>query len=79
MYAEFLRRFPDSDACLEYLKQKYYPEGSECPKCGRRTKFHKLSGRSAYSCQYCAHHVYATAGAIFHKSSNSLQLCDVAP
>lgn len=30
--------------------------------------------RSAYSCQYCATHVYPTAVTIFHKSTTSLQL-----
>lgn len=73
-YTEFTRRFPDSDACLDYLKQKYYADGTECPKCGKASKFHRIKGRSAYSCQYCAHHVYPTAGTIFHKSSTSLQL-----
>jgi transposase-like protein len=73
-YAEFLRRFPDSGACLEYLKERYYSNGTECPKCGKASRFHRISGRSAYSCQFCAHHVYPTAGTIFHKSSTSLQL-----
>src|SRR5207302_9906280 len=27
-----------------------------------------------YSCQFCGHHVYPTAGTIFHKSTVSLQL-----
>ncbi len=73
-YTEFMRRFPDSDACLEYLKEKFYPAGTACPKCERPSRFHKIKGRSAYSCQYCGHHVYPTAGTIFHKSTTSLQL-----
>src|SRR5579863_802699 len=73
-YNRFLELFPDNDACLEYLKAKFFADGSECPKCGKRTKFHRITGRSAYSCQYCGHHVYPTAGTIFHKSTVSLQL-----
>lgn len=73
-YTEFLRRFPDNDACLEYLKQKYYPEATPCPKCEKPSRFHRIKGRSAYSCQFCGHHVYPTAGTIFHKSTTSLQL-----
>jgi transposase len=73
-YTEFLRQFPDSDACLEYLKAKFYSDGTPCPSCKRESKFHRLKGRSAYSCQYCRHHVYPTGGTIFHKSSTSLQL-----
>src|SRR6266496_3814145 len=73
-YTEFLRQFPSNDACLDYLKLRFYPDGTDCPKCGKASKFHRIKGRSAYSCQYCAHHVYPTAGTIFHKSSTSLQL-----
>jgi transposase len=72
-YARFLELFPDNDACLDYLKAKFYPDGTECPKCGKASKFHRITGRSAYSCQYCGHHVYPTAGTIFHKSTVSLQ------
>ncbi|HEY2209507.1 MAG TPA: IS1595 family transposase [Gaiellaceae bacterium] len=73
-YTEFLRRFPDNDACLEYLKAKFYPDGTPCPKCGRESRFHRIKGRSAYSCQFCGAHMYPTAGTIFHKSTTSLQL-----
>src|SRR5690349_7026 len=73
-FAELLRQFPDNDACLDYLKQRYYPDGTECPKCARESKFHRIKGRSAYSCQHCGAHVYPTAGTIFHKSTTSLQL-----
>lgn len=73
-YSRFLELFPDNDACLEYLKIKFYPDGTECPKCGKASKFHRITGRSAYSCQYCGHHAYPTAGTIFHKTTVSLQL-----
>lgn len=73
-YTDFMRLFPNNTACLDYLKAKFYADGSECPKCGKPSKFHRIKGRSAYSCQFCAHHVYPTAGTIFHKSTTSLQL-----
>lgn len=73
-YSRFLELFPDNDACLEYLKAKFYSDGTPCPKCERPSKFHRISGRSAYSCQFCGHHVYPTAGTIFHKTTVSLQL-----
>lgn len=73
-YSRFRELFPDNDACLEYLKGKFLPDGTECPKCGKASKFHRIKGRSAYSCQYCGHHAYPTAGTIFHKSTVSLQL-----
>jgi transposase len=73
-YSQFIERFPDNDACLEYLKERFFADGTECPKCGKASKFHRIKGRSAYSCQYCGNHVYPTAGTIFHKTTVSLQL-----
>ena len=73
-YSRFLELYPDNDACLEYLKDKFFPDGSECPSCGKPTKFHRIKSRAAYSCQYCRHQAYPTAGTIFHKSTVSLQL-----
>jgi transposase len=73
-YTQFMTAFPDNDACVEYLRQKFFPDGSACPKCGKDTKFHRIKSRAAYSCQFCGGQVYPTAGTIFHKSSTSLQL-----
>lgn len=73
-HRRFLKRFPDNSACLDHLKERYYPDGSACPKCARSTKFHRIKSRASYSCQYCRHQVYPTAGTVFHKSTTSLQL-----
>ncbi len=73
-YSRFMELFPDNDACLEHLKGRFFSDGTECPKCGKASKFHRIRGRSAYSCQFCGNHVYPTAGTIFHKSTVSLQL-----
>lgn len=73
-YSRFMELFPDNDACLEHLKERFFADGTECPKCEKASKFHRITGRSAYSCQFCGHHVYPTAGTIFHKSTVSLQL-----
>ena len=72
--SELDRRFPTDDACLEFLKERSYPAGTPCPSCGKGSRFHRIAGRSAYSCQFCGHHVYPTAGTIFHKSRTSLKL-----
>ena len=72
--SRFLELFPNSDACLDYLKERFYPDGSTCPKCGRPTKFHRVKSRSAYSCQYCRHQAYPTKGTIFERSSTNLQV-----
>jgi transposase-like protein len=73
-YTRFMELFPSHDACLDYLKERFHPDGSDCPKCGKKTKFHRIKSRAAYSCQYCGHQVYPTAGTIFHKSTTNLQM-----
>ncbi len=73
-YSRFLQLFPDNDACLEYLRGRFFADGSECPGCGKASKYFRIKSRAAYSCMYCRHQVYPTAGTIFHKSTVSLQL-----
>ena len=73
-YTRFMELFPSHDACLDYLKDRFHADGSECPSCGKATKFHRIKSRAAYSCQYCRHQVYPTAGTIFHKSTTNLQM-----
>jgi len=76
---EFMRDFPDDTTCLEWLwRTRFAPDGehAECPKCEGVRVFHKyeMQGRHSWTCTTCGHHVSATAGTIFHKSSTSLHL-----
>ena len=71
----FLQRFPDDEACLEYLKEKRYPGGiTYCAKCQQDRKHHRVTGRPAYACDYCGSMISPMAGTIFEKSSTSLRL-----
>ena len=70
---EFAELFPDDDACLEWLKRLAFPDGSRCPRCGRASRFHRIRGRTAFSCQYCGGHVYPTSLTLFHKSRVGLR------
>ncbi len=70
----FLDRFPDDEACLEYLKEKRYPNGmAHCEKCGAQRKHHRVTGRPAYACDYCGSMISPMAGTIFEHSSTSLK------
>jgi transposase len=76
---EFMREFPDDEACLRWLwltRCAIDAEGKKafCPKCELDRPFHRVSGRPAWDCDYCGHHMHPTANTIFHKSSTSLQL-----
>jgi transposase-like protein len=71
----FLERFPNDEACLEYLKEKRYPGGiTYCAKCQQDRKHHRVTGRPAYACDYCGSMISPMAGTIFEKSSTSLRL-----
>ncbi|HWC35323.1 MAG TPA: IS1595 family transposase [Mycobacteriales bacterium] len=77
---EFMRDFPDDDACLEWLWSTRYlnEDGSAyCPKCSCNRTFAKYATkqqRQSWTCTSCGQHVHPTAGTIFHKSSTSLHL-----
>ncbi len=77
---EFMREFPDDNACLEWLwRTRHSPDGetAHCPKCERDRSFKRYATtqrRQSWTCTACGHHVHPTAGTIFHKSSTSLHL-----
>ena len=66
--------FPDDATCLEWLKNRRWPDGIYCKECEEITKHHLVSSRKSFSCQNCGHHVHPTAGTIFHKSSTPLTI-----
>jgi len=69
---EFLKDFPDDDACLEWLKVNRWPDGIFCEKCQKITKHHRIVKRLAYACDSCGNHVYPMAGTILEHSSTKL-------
>ncbi len=77
---EFMREFPDDDACLTYLwQERYSPDGehAECPRCKVVRGFKRYATaqrRQSWTCTACGLHLHPTAGTIFHKSSTSLHL-----
>jgi transposase len=76
-FMEFVREFPDDEACLDWLwRERLAPDGhtARCPKCERQRRFHRVKSRPSYSCDSCGHHLHPTAGTIFNKSSTSLHL-----
>lgn len=66
--------FPNDAACLEWLKNRRYPNGIFCEKCDKVTPHYLVIKRKSYSCQHCGHHVHPTAGTIFHKSRTPLTI-----
>ena len=64
---EFMREFPDDEACLRWLWQTRCAvdeDGKQafCPECELDRPFHRVSGRPAWDCDYCGYHLHPTAG-----------------
>jgi transposase-like protein len=70
---DFFKLFPDDDACLHYLMQLRHGESLDCPKCGRRGKFHRIRRHPAYECAWCGFEVYPMVGTMFYRSHTPLQ------
>ncbi len=77
---EFMREFPDDDACLRWLwRDRYSADGehASCPRCEQERTFVRYETsqqRQSWTCRSCGHHLHPTAGTIFAKSSTSLHL-----
>lgn len=72
-FKQFQTEFPDDDACLLSIFKQKYGENPDCPGCGVvEGKFHKITGRRAFACQDCGHHLYPCVGTPFEKSSTNL-------
>jgi transposase len=72
--SDFNREFPDDAACLEWLRNRLYPDGIYCRVCEKVMKHHRVASRPSYSCDLCGHHVHPTADTIFHKSTTPLKI-----
>lgn len=69
---EFMKLFPNDDACLEHLFKVRFGYDHECQKCGEALLWKKLTKMPAYTCS-CGHHVHPMVGTPFNKSHTPLQ------
>jgi transposase-like protein len=73
-FNDFLRQFPNDDACLEHIKEQRFPGGiTYCETCKADKKHHRVTGRTAYACETCGWHIYPLAGTILEKTTTSLR------
>jgi transposase len=74
-FRQFQAQYPDDDACLLAVFNRKTGPDFACPSCAViGAKFHKITGRRAYACQYCGHHYYPCVGTPFEHSSTPLTL-----
>jgi transposase len=77
---EFMKRFPDDEACLQWLwRTRLSPDGEHayCRKCEQERVFKRYATsqrRQSWTCTGCGLHVSPTAGTIFQGSATSLHL-----
>lgn len=69
---DFMKLFPNDNACLEHLFKVRCGADHECPRCGETGKWKKLSKMPAYTCQ-CGEHIHPMVGTPFHRSHTPLQ------
>lgn len=72
-FSQFKTEYPDDEACLDTIMNVQYGGATfQCPSCKADSKFHRISKRRGYACQYCGHHIYPCVGTIFEKSRTPL-------
>lgn len=68
----FLKKFPDDEACLDYIFKKLTVNQDKCVKCDKQFRYHRVTNRKFYECS-CGHQISPLANTIFHKSKTSLR------
>jgi transposase len=71
---QFNKLFPNEDMCLEWLRNKLYPQKIYCVKCKKPTKFYKVTNRKVYACDLCGYQISPAAKTIFNHSPTPLRL-----
>lgn len=67
-------KFPDNDACLDFMFQQQYGNLPACLKCGvANPRYYRVKGRKCYECNDCGYQLSPLANTIFHKSETPLK------
>lgn len=69
----FHEKFPNDDACLDYLLKVKLDALKACPGCGDcESKFYRVKKRKCYECSSCKHQIYPMAETIFKETKIAL-------
>src|SRR5579872_7108562 len=77
---EFMREFPDDEACLRHVwRERFAPDGEHafCQRCETERVFKRYETaqkRPCWFCQTCGFRIHPLVGTIFERSSTSLHL-----
>lgn len=64
---DFQERFPDEQACWEYMVKLRWPTGPQCSEC-ETSRFDLIRTRRLFECRGCRRQLSVTSGTIFHKN-----------
>lgn len=66
-FTQFIKRFPNEKACVDYLYKVKWPKGFVCPVCGCRHCY-TIQTRRQYQCANCRHQTSLTANTVMHRT-----------
>jgi transposase len=69
---QFLKEFPDDDACLAHLFRVRYGDAPKCSRCGQIGQFKRLRKMPAYTCN-CGNHIHPMVDTPFLRTRTPLQ------
>jgi transposase len=71
---QFNQRFPNDDACLNYVFLQRFGNMLACPKCGvTEPRYYRVRNRKCFECKDCGNQIHPLADTIFHKSETPLR------
>jgi transposase-like protein len=68
----FMKRFPDEQACRDFLVKTRWPNGFACPACGSR-RYWFIHTRELFECKDCRRQTSLTAGTVMDKTRAPLR------
>ena len=73
--ADFLKRYPDDDTCLDQIFKLRYANAECCKSCGvAGAKYYRVKKRKCYECGECGYQLYPLAGTVMEGTNTKLTL-----
>lgn len=73
-YEDYLKHYPNDDACLQRIYDVTYGTMDSCPRCGYTKKYHRVKGRKAFQCGRCRYQVHPMKGTAFESTKLPLSM-----
>jgi len=73
-FLDFLKKFPDEKACIDYYIKIRYPDGVRCNHCGSPKVYQRKKNLKAFTCNDCYNSFSPFKGTIFEHSSTDIRM-----